>query len=861
MARIRVSASFELRPPKNGTPPSGPRVLELRVHGVNNTTAAALLDVKPEEVEQVTGDKLGSFWRPTKEAIAARKPGERGYVPPYVVREAYSWGGMVRTTPDLGTTGATGTIPAAIARVLYALILPFSIANAAQWARLLDVGHLPLPKRIWIALTAGASRLFSLVLTLMYTVTAATLALDLGAVQCAATPARCGPLEGPLTAFATWTTGQRIALFALAPILAVFVLWIISVISRLRYDVLSGVKGKARTMGPRPAPALAQAGFWSNRITKALSRSHVAASMSLTVLLALQAAHALWKPGSAAAAWEAGVRAVALVLFIATVALTALLPTGSLTAEEDWRQKLTQFLSGALLVLTAIATAAGLLLIAFAPAGAVAEDTGTGEVFLQVVAWGGLLALTGIVWRLFGGMLRTAWLSAGPFVIMTLALALASAISSIVVVGVSQLVQTKPQTPAAGEAPTPAPAPLVVPDVYSAIGATILLAAVLGAIIVGLLLLWPRALGPRASAWGQAAASDELHIPDGGVLPPSPAALFQRIRGKRATASRLHLVEPIVGVLAILLALGVAAGLQWTRMAEGNELWEVTKVPWLNTTASSQAIQTFVGVAAPVLGWIGVGIVALLVSGAATGGQRPLGIVWDIACYLPRTGHPFGPPCYAERAVPEIAGRLFDWLEKDDDNRAVLSAHSMGAVLAVSALGLLASRSATDALLDRISLLTFGIQLRAYFGRMLPDLLGPEVLGTTPSRPPGLGRDPWTSDFEAQNRPPASPARVIDSMQGTILLGASVRWVNLWRLTDYLGFPGMSTARTAVFAGGKGDEVVWRNEVDRFAEELDLSGYMVDVGTHGEYYRVRAYSDALDDLVPLALRAGISRAV
>ncbi|MFH8250550.1 hypothetical protein ACH3VR_09330 [Microbacterium sp. B2969] len=849
MARIRISADFDLRARKDKATSSEPKVLELRVHGVNNTTAAALLDVKPEEVEEVIGDKLGSFWRPTEEAVKARTPGERGYVPPYVVREAYSWGGMVRTTPDLGSGGAAGTIPAAIARVLYALLLPFSIANAAQWTRMLDVGQAPVPKRIWIALTAGAARLFSLVLTLMYTVTAATLAFDLGAAQCAVAPDRCGPIQGVMTAFVGWTAGQRIALFALAPVLAVFVLWVVSGISRLRYDVLSGVKGTAQTMGPRPTPALAQAGFWSNRITGALARSHVAAAMALTVLLALHAADGLWTAGSGAAAWADGVRIAALILFVCDVALTAVLPTGSLTAEEDWRQKLTRFLSGLLLVLTAIATAAGLVLVAFAPAGDVPEDTGTGAVFFQLVAWGGLLALTGIVWRLFGGMLRTAWLSAGPFVIMTLALGLAAAISSIVVVGVSQVVQTKPETPAAGEPPAAPVTPLVIPDVYSAIGATILLAALVTAVIVGVLLIWPRNLTKRASAWGQAAKPDDLQIPDGGVLPPSAAAMFARIRAKRTSAARRHLAEPIVGILSVLLALALAAGLQWTRMTDGNELWEVTKVPWLDTDASSQAIQTFVGIAAPVLGWIGVGLVALLVSGAATGGQRPLGTVWDIACYLPRTGHPFGPPCYAERAVPEIAGRLFDWLEGDTTRRAVLSAHSMGAVLAVSSLGLLASQSTTDGLLSRISLLTFGVQLRAYFGRMLPDLLGPEVLGTTPSRPPGFGSDPWKGDFTAQDRPAPSPARVIDSLQGAILIGTGVRWINLWRLTDFLGFPAMSTARTAVFRGAKGAESVWVNKVDRFAEELDLSGYMVEVGTHGEYYRVPAYAKALEELV------------
>jgi hypothetical protein len=43
----------------------------------------------------------------------------------------------------------------------------------------------------------------------------------------------------------------------------------------------------------------------------------------------------------------------------------------------------------------------------------------------------------------------------------------------------------------------------------------------------------------------------------------------------------------------------------------------------------------------------------------------------------------------------------------------------------------------------------------------------------------------------------------------------------------------------------------WRNAVDRYAEELDTSGYMLAVGTHGEYYRVKSYDDALRQLADI----------
>ncbi|WP_435817699.1 hypothetical protein [Micromonospora parva] len=51
----------------------------------------------------------------------------------------------------------------------------------------------------------------------------------------------------------------------------------------------------------------------------------------------------------------------------------------------------------------------------------------------------------------------------------------------------------------------------------------------------------------------------------------------------------------------------------------------------------------------------------------------PLGTFW------PGAAHPFAPPCYAERAVPELTCRITHLV--NSGNAVVLTGHSHGSVL------------------------------------------------------------------------------------------------------------------------------------------------------------------------------------
>ena len=69
-------------------------------------------------------------------------------------------------------------------------------------------------------------------------------------------------------------------------------------------------------------------------------------------------------------------------------------------------------------------------------------------------------------------------------------------------------------------------------------------------------------------------------------------------------------------------------------------------------------------------------------------------------------------------------------------------------------------------------------------------------------------------------------------------------WLNLWRLSDYLGFP--VVAGRSSFRRG---EISYENGVDRYAQEIDRTVEPPIVVAHNDYIRVPAYQDALLELL------------
>ena len=305
----------------------------------------------------------------------------------------------------------------------------------------------------------------------------------------------------------------------------------------------------------------------------------------------------------------------------------------------------------------------------------------------------------------------------------------------------------------------------------------------------------------------------------------------------RHTAALAQRAERVVGAVATIFFCALAAslplrGLRETLDANDGPVWRFM------TAWAGPAI----GLAAGLL------FASVVLAGSKKSLTRPWGLLWDLMCFLPRAAHPFAPPCYAERAVPELRSRIDSWLgglDVDEKDRAalpprsvILSAHSLGAVLAVGALlSRWDAEDGTGPWDPRIALLTYGTQLRAFFGRFFPELFGPGVLGTQAS----LAARPWAADpwTQAPATPPPTGITVVDALTST---GSDEpRWRSLWRRTDFIGFPvdGYESSR-----------------IDRRAQEEDTTTYLFSVATHGNYPRAPQYRQELDALVAMLTRVG-----
>ncbi len=134
--------------------------------------------------------------------------------------------------------------------------------------------------------------------------------------------------------------------------------------------------------------------------------------------------------------------------------------------------------------------------------------------------------------------------------------------------------------------------------------------------------------------------------------------------------------------------------------------------------------------------------------------RAKIAIIWDILTFFPRRYHPFAVRPYAERAVPELEGRLNRHVYQKG-RRVALCVHSQGCVLAFAALEQLSAWNPD--LTRQIALITFGCPLAQLHARFFPQCFGRDLFEALPSKL-----------FSPEGHP-------------------EIAWKNFYRLTDYIG--------------------------------------------------------------------------
>ncbi|MEH0842604.1 hypothetical protein V6U81_09465 [Micromonospora sp. CPCC 205711] len=663
------------------------RTTEIRVHGVADKGPEAVLD-RPI-VSRVAGDGEAGFYRVRPGFGDPEGPGGS-------TLEAYRWSGL---------TGGTATRTFSLV-----LLLPFMLANIAIWM-------LPPASR---ATPVGRAlcRLLSATVTAMYVLSAVGVALDLIAWQCAAYP-RC--LEGrrEISWLGGVPPGQRLALLSLLPLLAVALVWRLGGRTwQLPEDTSSVPQGIGADRLDTPA-------FWDNRAVLSRLRSlHVAVALTtidLALLLVL-VPHDRWPAGYALLA------AVGALLAASMAALC--LPR----LDRRGVARRTRMVSGGLrwgsTALTGLTV--GYAAVPRPPWSAQGGMPGYDVLVAGVFAgqMGLLLALGGVVLLQRPGVRDGVLLRGlGAPVIVSAAIGLAVAYSSALSYGVAEyLDRGSSPTPAR---PLPPGAPPLSPPVayrWSTLGFS---AALVVMAVVAL-------LGSRYHRSRRRRMAEEAVRRD---FPEASRVPRERVRAVRDVVARAMLADR----LGPLLSAGYTVLAVFTLGAAGLAVLH----------QGPEAVAARLGgesLARPVsfvtdLGGLLIGLFVLFVAGAGlfayrSSAVRLVGVLWELATFWPRAAHPFGAPCYAERAVPDLTRRI---VRLTVDGGVVLSGQSHGSVLAVATVLQLPA-----ACRERVALLTYATPLGRLYARAFPRYFSPAVL-----RVVGDGLD-W-------------------------------RWINLWRLTDAIG--------------------------------------------------------------------------
>ncbi|GAB7039357.1 MULTISPECIES: hypothetical protein [Catenuloplanes] len=592
--------------------------------------------------------------------------------------EAYFWGGL--------TAGAGQ-------RALWLLLTPFMLVNVAFFA-------LPPLSGAVRRIVEALLRLFALSITVTFVLVPVQVAMDLVGWQCARAGRDCA------LRFLTWdwldTPGRRLAVTALVPLAVVALLWWLgrSTWSRLETTEVPGAVPVEAFRTP-----LENRRLWNGRApVRRLRDVHVGAALAVTGVF-------LTAPLTSAPA--RAVLTALLVLLGAAAVLVCLPSIGSRPVpppgsapppDADGRYRLLPAAAG-------LAVAAAVLVAAAADRDAARPDRSLPMIAeaAQGLVAGQLLVLFAVAVLLYGRAPGAAWRGLGAAALMLASLGFVAASAAGAGIRVADMLGD----PTAGA--TGAHAVVVPAGYFSAGAATSVLAA------VALLLAAAGAWRVHRAA-GRVDAELPRHYADAD-LAADPAGrrrrLIARTWARAAVGDQLQLLLGwFLAITALVVTGGFALFLRDPR-------WLLRHAPGLVDAGTVLA----------------GGFVVLLLWAGRRAYQNPnfrrtVGMLWDVGTFWPRAVHPLAPPCYAERAVPDLLTRISYLGDARDGGLVLLSCHSQGSVLGAAVIAQL-----TYPVSGAVGLLTYGSPLHRLYGRFFPAYFSPAALDRTGSLLLGPGGD------------------------------------------------------------------------------------------------------------------------
>ena len=688
-------------------------VTELRMHGVGGSPPGAILgDLAPE---QASGDRIAGFYRSGDHRASpadytAGRDADRHV-------ECYSWGGLTSRSK---------------VRVLWLALLPFLFGNLAGWMCSARTRESAWRFRLHrLAYGLGA---------LALTVNAALVAVMISADVLAYQTARAG-LAGhqwwlaPLGwHFIAGHPARQVTFGVLVVVLFVLALtWLASGTWRYEavrppYKVTAGRKDESRTVTAAALPdGLADDEFWDGESSvRLVSWLHVGvAGGFVAIVLGITAKALTASPHFIALAWIAiglgGATAATAVAYICWDAVSTP-PVRSLSRSPQAGSGLSDTLRGWLRFLPVPAAAALLLAGVFAwlqpgGSGRAAELPG----MATVIRWTALAIAVAVAVALISMLLglpgRQETLTGGPWVTLMLGFAALNIVLLGADIWVAHLVG--PVTSNAAAAVSRPQGKIYLPYVITSGVPLLVWAAVLAVLAFGLTqgVRWlrQRRLPEQVARQYQddaMAFTDPLTEPRNvwywsGLDPGQSKGWEQKIARAQFVGRAPH--------DATWLLWGTILAQLVTALC----VWQLRVQPPVLIRNIGIAIA---GLALPT-------VMAFLYSAwNDPAKRRTIGVLWDVGTFWPRSYHPLSPPCYTERAIPELQRRMW-WLH-DNGGQVVLVAHSQGAMLATAALVQPGCRPEYD----HPALITFGSPVcklyswgfPAYVDRKLLEPLVPE---------------------------------------------------------------------------------------------------------------------------------------